>query len=267
MKLKSRFLPAMLVLGVVALSSCEKNEQEAAMPTFDQGALSHVMMDSSEVTSFRFSGKQISQINHYNKETGEIESFDKYERDNKGRLIKATTHAGKTQAMLSEELYTYSDKGELSKTTTAYYSGGKPEYSTYATYAYDDANKLSKKSVFEGTGEKEGVQKSFTQYEALPNGNYTQEKQYVVDGTGTAKLYSTTTHSYDSNPNPFHEFAEPGTTSSPNNLIRSTTVVHSSKKTFTQSYAYKYDERGYPISQTVTLPNGKSQTYTYVYGN
>jgi YD repeat-containing protein len=264
MKLKSRFLPAMLVFGVVALSSCEKGEKEAAQPSFDQGTLSHVMMDSSEVTSYQFAGKQLHQVNYYNRETGEVESFEKYERDNKGRLVKTTTYAGKSQQVLSEEAHTYSDKGALEKSTSTFFAGGKPDYRSYTTYAYDAAKKLEKKAAYAGT-EQEGSLKSFTTYEALPNGNYGQEKQFVVDKTGAAKLYSTTTHSYDANPNPFHAFAEPGTASSPNNLVRSSTVIHNSNKTLTKSYTYKYDESGYPISQTMTLPNGKTQTFTYLY--
>ncbi|MBD1396886.1 hypothetical protein H9Q13_06895 [Pontibacter sp. JH31] len=262
--MKSRFLPAMLVFGVVALSSCERSEKEAAQPSFDQGTLSHVLMDSAEVTSFNFAGKQLIQINHYNKETGEIESFEKYERDNKGRLVKASTFAGNSKQVLSEEAHTYNDRGELSKSISTYFLGGKPEYQSYTTYDYDAAKKLSKKSAYEGT-EQKGALKSFTTYEALPNGNYGQEKQFVVDRTGAAKLYSTTTHSYDSNPNPFHVFAEPGIASSPNNLVRSSTVIHNGNKTLTKSYTYKYDESGYPISQTMTLPNGKTQTFTYMY--
>ncbi|MBX0335263.1 hypothetical protein K3G39_18670 [Pontibacter sp. HSC-14F20] len=266
MKLKNRFLPAMLVFGVVALSSCEKNDHESAQPTFDQGSLSHIMLDSAEVTSYKVVSKQLSQVNHYNQETGEVESFDKYERDNKGRLIKSTTYAGKSQTLLTEQHYTYNDKGELSKSVSTYFTGGKPEYQTYSTYAYDASNKLSKKSVYEGTEEK-GKLKSFTTYEVMQNGNYAQEKQFVIDGSGEAKLYATTTNSYDSNPNPLHAFEEPGSASSPNNLVRSSMVVHNSQKTFTRSYAYKYDESGMPISQTVTLPNGKSQTFNYVYSN
>ncbi len=254
----------MLFLGVVVLSSCEKRENEAANPSFEQGALSHVMLDSAEVTSFRFAGKHITQINHYDKKSGEVESFEKFERDGKGQLVKSTTYAGKSQAVLAEQLYTYNDKGELSKSVTSYLTNGKADFSTYSTYEYDATNKLSKKSVYEGS-EQEGKLKSFTKYDLLPNGNYSQEKQYVVDGTGTAKLFSTTTNSFDSNPNPFHGFAEPGTASSPNNLTRSMTEVHASKKSYTHSYSYKYDESGHPISQTVTLPNGKSQTFTYVY--
>lgn len=265
MKLKNRFLPAMLVFGAVAFSSCEKNDnEESAKPTFDQGMLSHVMVDSAEVTSYKFAGKQLNQVNHYNTETGEVESFDRYEYDNKSRIVKSTVY-GKGQAVLSEQLYTYGDKGELSKSNTTYFVGGKAEYQTYATYAYDAANKLSKKSVYEGT-EQEGRLKSYTTYEALPNGNYGQERQYVLDAKGATKLYSTTTHSYDANPNPFHAFAEPGSASTPNNLVKTTVEVHSNKKSFTTSYAYKYDESGYPISQTVTLPDGKSQTFNFLYG-
>ena len=267
MKLKNRFLPAMLVFGVVALSSCEKNDSESsAEPTFDRGSLSHITLDSAEVTSYNVVGKQLSQVNHYNPETGEVESLDKYERDNKGRLIKSTTYAGKSQTLLTEQHYTYSDKGELSKSVSTYFSGGKPEYQTYTTYAYDAAKKLSKKSLFEGPEEK-GKLKSFSTYEVMPNGNYAQEKQFVIDGTGEAKLYATTTNSYDSNPNPLHAFAEPGSASSPNNLVRSSMEVHNSQKAFTRSYSYKYDDSGMPISQTVTLPNGKSQTFNYVYSN
>jgi hypothetical protein len=254
----------MLMFGVVALSSCERSEQESSNPSLEQGTLSHVMLDSAEVTSFNFAGKQLSRINHYNQETGEVESFDKYERDNKGRLIKSSSYTAKEQQLLSEQLYTYSNKGQLDKTSTTYFMGGKPEYQTYTTFAYDAANKLNKKSVYVGT-EQEGTLKSFTTYEVLQNGNYSQEKQFVIDGTATAKLYSTTTNSFDSNPNPFNAFAEPGTTSSPNNLVRSTMEVHNSKKTFTRAYSYKYDESSYPTSQTVTLPNGKSQTFKYVY--
>lgn len=266
MKLKNSFLPAMFVFGAVALSSCEKNDHESAKPTFDQGTLSHLMLDSAEVTSFKVEGKQLNQVNHYNPETGEVESFDKFERDNKGRMIKSTTYAGKGQTVLTEQHYTYGDKGELSKSVATYFTGGKPEYQTYTTYSYDAANKLSKKSVYEGTEDK-GRLKSFVTYEVMQNGNYAQEKQFVIDGTGTAKLYSTTTNSYDANPNPLHAFAEPGAASSPNNLVRSSMEVHNSKKTFARTYSYKYDDSGMPISQTVTLPNGKAQTFNYVYSN
>ncbi len=268
MKLKNRFMPAMLLFGVVALSSCEKNDQESAQPSFDQTntALSHVMLDSTEVTSFNVTGQHLSQINHYNPQTGEVESFDKYERDNRGRLVRSTTHAAKGQAVLVERNHTYGDKGQLSNTVTVYFMGGKAEYQTYTSYNYNAANKLSKKSVYDGTDEK-GRLKSYTSYEALPNGNYAQEKQFVIDGTGTAKLYSTTTNSFDSNPNPLHSFAEPGAASSVNNLVRSVTEVHNSKKTFTRSYSYEYGENGLPTSQTTTLPNGKAQKFTYVYSN
>lgn len=256
------------MFGVVALSSCEKKEQDSAMPNFDQSkaSLSHVMLDSAEVTSYKVAGQQLTQVNHYNPQTGEVESFDKYERDNKGRLIKSTTHAGKGQAVLAEQNYTYGDKGELSKTVSVYFVGGKAEYQTYTTFSYDAANKLSKKSVYDGTDEN-GRLKSYTTYEALPNGNFAQEKQFVIDGSGTAKVYSTTTNSFDSNPNPLHAFAEPGTASSTNNLVRSVTEVHNSKKSFTRSYTYEYGENGLPTSQTATLPNGKTQKFTYVYSN
>src|SRR5690606_25685857 len=123
-------------------------------------------------------------------------------------LIKSTTVSGKNQAVLTEQQYTYNDKGELNKSVATYFMGGKPEYQTYTTYSYDAANKLQKKSVYEGT-EAEGALKSFTTYEVLPNGNYTLEKQFVIDGSASAKLYSTTTNSFDSNHNPFHAFAEP----------------------------------------------------------
>ncbi len=266
MKLKNRFLPAMLVFGAVAFSSCERSEQDSAQPSFDQGTLSHVMMDSSEVTSYQVVGQSLNQVNHYNQQTGEVESFDKYERDNQGRLLKSTTYAGKGQVVLAEQHFTYSDKGQLNKSVSTYFSGGKPEYQSYATYSYNADNKLEKKSVYAGT-EEEGALKSFTTFEVLPNGNYTQEQQFVVDGTGTAKLYSTTTNSFDSNPNPFQAFAEPGTASSTNNLVRSAMEVHNSKKTFTRTFTYEYGENGLPTSQTVTLPNGKTQKFTYVYSN
>jgi hypothetical protein len=268
MKLKNRFMPAMLLFGVVALSSCEKNDQESAKPSFDQSntALSHVMLDSTEVTSYQVNGQRLSQVNHYNSQTGEVESFDKYERDNKGRLVKSTTHAAKGQVVLVEQNHTYDNKGQVSNTVAVYFTGGKPEYQTYTTYSYDAANKLSKKSVYEGADDK-GRLKSYTSYEALPNGNYAQEKQFVIDGSGTAKVYSTTTNSFDSNPNPLHAFAEPGTASSVNNLVRSVTEVHNSKKTFTRSYTYEYGDNGLPTSQTLTLPNGKTQKFTYVYSN
>lgn len=263
-------MPAMLLFGAAALSSCEKNDQESVMPSFDQSSsassLSHILLDSAEVTSFQVAGQHLNQVNHYNPQTGEVESFDKFERDNNGRLVKSTTVAAKGQSVLVEQVYTYGDKGTLSKAVATYFTGGKPEYQTYTTFAYDAANKLSKKSVHEGADES-GRLKSYTTYQALPNGNYAQEQQYVIDGTDTAKLYSTTTNSFDGSPNPLHAFAEPGTASSTNNLVRSVTEVHNSQRTFTRAFTYEYGENGLPTSQTATLPNGKTQKFTYMYGN
>ncbi|MBC5993492.1 hypothetical protein [Pontibacter cellulosilyticus] len=264
MKLKNRFLPAMLLFGVVALSSCEKSEQESVTPEFEQNTISQVLADSSKVTSYNFAGQTVTQVNHYDKESGEMETYERFERDAKGKLTKVTTHAGANHAVLSVQMYAYSDKGNLARTTSTYYNNGNVEYTSYATYSYKEDQTLEKKSVFEGTGDK-GKAKSYTTYEVLPNGNYTQEQQYVIDDKGTAKLFSTTTYSYDTNPNPFFEFAEPGTASSPNNMIAASTTVHGTKKTYKYTYSYTYDEAGYPVSQTVVKPNGKRETYTYVY--
>jgi len=267
MKLKNRFMPAMLLAGVLAFASCDEKEKIALQPTMEQGAISHVMADSSEVTSYNYTGKQLSQVNHYNKETGELESFEKFTYDSKGRVIKSSTHAGANHALLTEQEHAYNDKGLLSETTTAYYNGSSLEYNAITTYEYNAQKQLEKKSVLEGADKKAAKPKSFTTYEALPNGNIGQEKQYVVDGKGAGKLFSTTTYSYDSNNNPFFNHAEPGAEASPNNITAASTLVHSSEKTYRYSYTYKYDERGYPTSQTVTSPSGKSETFTYLYGN
>lgn len=259
-------MPAMLFCGVVALSSCEKQEQDSIDPVLEQGMISHIFADSAEVTSYNFAGSQVSQINHYDVETGDLESFDKYERDAKGKLLKSSMHAGKSQALLSEQTFHYDNSDQLVKTDMAYYNGSKVEYSAYATYDYDAQDNLQKKTVYEGTGD-QAVVKSMTVYEVLPNGNYTQEKQYVIDDNKEVKLFSTTTYSYDASINPFHELAEPGTASSPNNLVAATTLVHNSKKTYKYSYSYTYDERGYPLTQSVERPDGKRLSYRYLYSN
>ena len=260
-------MPALLFCGVVALSSCEKNEQESVNPEFTQGTISHILADSAEVTSYDFAGKLLSQVNHYNKKTGDLESIEKFERDASGKLLKTTMHAAGSQALLSEQTYTYNDKNLLTKTEMAYYNAGKLEYSAYATFEYDEEKNLKTKSLFEVNDKKEAKQKSYTTYELLPNGNYAEEKQYVIDEKGEASLFSTTTYSYDSNQNPFHEFAEPGTISSPNNLVASSAVVHNSKKMYKYVYAYTYDERGYPLTQQVVTPDGKNESYSYLYSN
>ena len=260
-------MPAMLFLGMAAFSSCDEKEQDALQPTFEQGAITHVMVDSSEVTSYTYAGKEVSQVNHYDKETGELESFEKFIRDSKGNITKVTTHAGSNHATLAEQDYRYNDKGLLSQTNASYYSGGKLEYSAVTVYDYNSQKELEKKSVYEGVDVKSAKLNSYTTYELLPNGNYSQEKQYVVDGKGKGKLFSTTTYSYDTNQNPFALHGEPGATSSPNNITAASTLVHASKKDYRYTYAYKYDERGYPTSQTVTSPEGETETYAYVYSN
>ncbi|WP_162052077.1 hypothetical protein [Pontibacter pamirensis] len=267
-------MPALLFCGVVALSSCDKNEQESVNPEFTQGMLSQILADSSKVTSFSFAGKQLSQVNHYHKESGEAETFEKYEYDGTGKLTKASMHATSDNALLTEQKYTYNSKGLLAKIDMAYHKEGKIEYTAYATFDYDEKNNLQKKSLFEVSnddkGEKdetEAIQKSYTTYEVLPNGNYAEEKQYVIDGKGKASLFSTTTYSYDTNQNPLHEFAEPGSASSPNNLIASSALVQDGNKTFKYAYAYTYTEQGYPLTQTVVTPTGKSETYNYLYSN
>ncbi len=266
MKLKNRFLPAMLFFGVVALSSCEKTEQDEAMPLMEQGMISHVMVDSAEVTSYNFSGNQLSQVNHYNEETGKVESYEQIERDSKGKVQKIRSHAGDTHALLSEETYTYGDNGNLNSTTSSYYTGTRVEFTTNTTFEFNADNKLVKRSVFEGSGENAQL-KSYTTFEVLPNGNYTQEKEYVVNAKGEPVLFSTTTYSYDANINPFHGYSNPATISSPNNIISSRAEMHGSGKVYTYTYSYEYDERGNPTSQTVTGPNGKRETYTYLYSN
>ncbi|WP_162427335.1 hypothetical protein [Pontibacter pudoricolor] len=267
MKLKNRIMPAMLFFGVVAFSSCDDREKDTLQPTFEQGAISHVMVDSSEVTSYNYAGKSLTQINYYDKETGDLESFEKFIRDSKGNLIKSSTHAGTNHAMLSEQDYKYNDKNQLTQTTTSYYNGSSLEYSAVTTFAYNSKKELEKKTVYEGKEVATAKLKSYTTYEVLPNGNFGQEKQYVVDSKGTGKLFSTTTYSYDSNQNPFFAHGEPGAAASPNNMTVASTLVHASKKAYRYTYTYKYDERGYPTSQTVTSPNGQAQTFTYLYSN
>ncbi|WP_242916556.1 hypothetical protein [Pontibacter liquoris] len=266
MKLKNTFLPAMFLFGVVALSSCEKNDQESVNPTVAaQGQISRITVDSADVTSYNFAGKQLSQVNHYNKETGELESFEKYTYDAKGKALKATTHTGSSHAVLAEQVFKYDNTGLLRKALTNYFDGSKVAFSTYATFEYDANSKLEKKSVFEGQEKKGAKAKSFVKYEVLPNGDLGQEKQYVVGAKGATVLFSTTTYSYDNNKNPFATITEPGKVSSPNNLIASRTLVHGSKKVYNYKYSYEYDKNGLPLSQTVTTPNGKSETYTYQY--
>jgi hypothetical protein len=263
-------MPAILFCGVVALSSCEKNEQESVNPEFEQGMISQILADSAELSSYSFAGKQLSQVKHYDKESGEVESFEKYERDGNGKLTKVITLAGGNYALLSEQTYTYDSNGKLSKTNMAYYKGGKLEYTAYATFEYNDDKKLEKKSLFEVTtkdGKEEAKQKSYTTYEILPNGNFAKENQYVIDDNGTEALFSTTTYSYDTSLNPFHEFSEPGSVSSPNNLISSTAEVRGSKKSYKYAYSYTYDERGYPLTQTVVTPSGNTESYKYMYSN
>lgn len=267
-------MPALLFCGVAALSSCDKNEQESVNPEFTQAELSKILADSSKVTSYSFAGKQLSQVNHYQKESGEVETFEKYEYDGTGKLTKSSTYATANNALLTEQIYTYSSKGLLTKIDMTYHKEGKLEYTAYATFEYDEKNNLKKKSLFEVSnndkGEKketEAIQKSYTTYEMLPNGNYAEEKQYVIDGKGKASLFSTTTFSYDTNQNPLHKFAEPGSASSPNNLIASSALVKNGNKTFRYAYAYTYNEQGYPLTQTVVTPTGKSETYNYIYSN
>ncbi len=267
MKLKNRILPAMLLFGVVAFSSCDDKEKDTLQPTFEQGSISYVMADSAEVTSYNYAGKELSQINYYDKESGELESFEKYVRDAKGNVIKVTTYAGENHVILSDQDYRYNDKNQLAKTTASYYSGSKLEYSAVTTFDYNSRKELKKKSVYEGKDAESTKLKSYTTYEVLPNGNYSQEKQYVIDGKGKGKLFSTTTYTYDTNHNPFFEHGEPGATASPNNITKGSTMVHGSKKVYSYNYTYKYDERGYPVSQTVTSPDGESETYTYLYSN
>ena len=259
-------MPAMLFAGVVALSSCEKNEQDVMNPTFEQGTIAQVLVDSTEVTSYNYNGSSVSQVNHFNEATGELESFEKFVFDASGKLIKSYTHAGSNHTVLSEQNYNYNNSGRLANSTVSYFRGGKTEYSTYTSYDYSSDNKLEKKSSYEGSSA-EGKLKSYTTYEVLPNGNYSQEKQFVIDDEGTAKLFSTTTYSYDTNTNPFFAIAEPGTASSPNNLVASSSLVHGSKKTYEYSYTYQYDERGYPTSQTVVSPSGKREVFKYLYSN
>ncbi|WP_147294256.1 hypothetical protein [Pontibacter diazotrophicus] len=266
-------MPALLFCGVVALSSCEKNEQESVNPEFTQGMLSQILADSSKVTSYSFAGKQLSQVNHYHKENGEAETFEKYEYDGTGKLTKASIYAASDNALLTEQKFTYNSKDLLAKTDMAYHNGGKLEYTAYATFEYDEKNNLLKKSLFEVSNDKgekkeaEATQKSYTTYEILPNGNYAEEKQYVIDGKGKAILFSTTTYSYDTNRNPLHEFAEPGSASSPNNLVASSALIQNGNKTYKYAYAYTYNEQGYPLTQTVVTPTGKSETYSYLYSN
>jgi len=260
----------MLLFSVAALSACEQNEQETVSPNAllqAQGQISHVMLDSAEVTSYNFAGKHLSQVNHYNKETGELESFEKYERDPKGKVLKASTYAAEGNALLAEQAFTYDSNGLLNKKFTSYFNGNSAEYTAYATYQYNADKKLIKQSFFEGKEGTAAVAKSFTQYEVLPNGNCGQEKQFVLNSKDEAVLFSTTTYSYDTNKNPFYAFAEPGKASSPNNLIASTTEVQGSKKTYNYKYTYDYDEQGFPVSQTVTTPNGKNETFAYLYSN
>ena len=268
MKLKNSILPAMLLFGAAALSSCEKNERESVAPAFEQGKISHVLADSAEVRSYNFAGSQISQINHYNPKSGELETYEKYSRDNKGKLVKLSTYQGNSNTLLTEQQFVYNQKGDLSQTNTAYYAGGTLEYTSFAKFAYSD-HKLKTKSVYEGT-DKDSTSsrlKSYFEYEVLPDGNYSQEKQFVIDGTGTPKLYSTTTYSYDSHENPFHGFAEPGTISSPNNVISYATLVHSTNKTYTYNYTFKYDDHGKAISMATKGAKGKNETLTFRYGS
>lgn len=260
----------MLIFGVVALSSCEKVERDAVNPVVEQSTISHIMADSTEITAYRFAGEQLIQVSHYNKKSGEVERFQKYEYDSKNKVTKVNTHSSNNHSVLSEALFSYNTSGGLTKAATAYFSNNAVAYNTYSTFEYDSNKNLQKINVFEGEEKADGSAgklKSYTVFEVLPNGNYTQEKQYIIDDKGNAQLYATTTYSYDSNNNPFYKTAEPGTAVSPNNIISATTLINSSKKEYTYSYAYTYDERGYPQTQTVTNPDGKRETFTYLYSN
>jgi hypothetical protein len=264
MKLKNRLMHAMLFAGVVALSSCEKNNQEEMDPTLEQAKIAQVLVDSNKITSYNYNGNDVSQINHLNEESGELESVEKLIKDASGKVVKVTSHAANNNTVLSEKSFSYDSKGQLANTVTNYYTGGKVVYSSYTSYKYNSESLLEKKSVHEGNS-KDGQLKSYTTYQALPNGNYAQEQQYVIDDKGNAVLFSTTSYSYDTNRNPFFGTEEPGKASSQNNVISSTSAVHNSKKTYAYSYNYQYDKQGNPTSQTVVSPSGKREQFTYVY--
>ena len=266
MKLKSRFLPAIALLGTLALGACEKVEQDSMSPALEQRTIAQVYTEANQVTAYSFSSQLIARVNHFNKKTGKPETYETFERDAEGKLLKVSTQAAMNDALLSEEVYTYTKDGQLQETTTVYYDGNKVEYSILTTYSYNQDKSLNRKSVFEGTGD-EAQLKSYTTYKSMPNGNYTQEQLYAVDDKGKAKLFSTTSYAYDTNHNPLYEVVSPGTLSSHNNLISASTTVHGTGKTYTYTYTYKYDAAGYPIHKTVINPDGSSEVYTFIYRN
>lgn len=262
---------ALFACGVVALCSCEKNDnQEIAEPDFTQGSISQILADSSEVTSFSYEGKLLSQASYYKKESGELESYDKFEYDSNGRLLKTSTYSGSDNELLLEQTYVYNENGLVSRSNSNYYTGSTLAYSSYTTYEYNTSHKLEKKSVYEveeNAESEEGILKTYTTFETLPNGNFSIAQQFVVDANDEAVLFSTTTYSYDTNPNPLYQNAGPGATISSNNVISSTVEVHGTNKTYSYTFSYKYNEYGYPVSQTAKTADGIYETYTYQYNS
>jgi hypothetical protein len=158
---------------------------------------------------------------------------------------------------VSSIAYEYDNEGRLSKTVYSIQSAGNSEYSEFS---YDNNNRISRQTMYW-----ENTASGYTDYSYDEKGNLIKEMLFYLQTNGAAELITTTTYSFDGQPNPYRATSRlkiPGVSTNLNNIIKETNTIHMEasqgpdNEQITKN-SYEYNLMGYPVS--------KNDNTTYIY--
>ena len=229
----------------------------------NQSSYEYVYNDSNLITEVKT--RFDYTLNHYNSK-GQIVTSEYYTNDD---ILSSDAQVSAT-AMSAEGLitadngkktgiitYEYNDNEQLIKSTNTLTA---PVSSEFSEFSYDSNNRISRQTMYW-----DNTATGYIDYSYDGNGNLISEMLYNTQSSGDPELTTTTTYTFDNQPNPYKMsgiLMIPGTNTNRNNIIAETYTIHlsadqGSDNVQTTTNVYQYNSLGFPVS--------KNGNVTFVY--
>jgi len=265
--MRIKLITICLLLTVVFLS-CKKEELSDTMNPVSTYVplLSKILVDNQPAYEYTYTdSKLLSQekskfdftIYQYN-DKGMLVSTDYYGNDD---MLSTDNNIFETAMnnkewvtpenckKISTSAYEYDTDGNLSKTT---FSIGTVASSEYSEFIYDSNNRISRQTMFW-----ENKATGYTDFSYDEKGNLIKDMLFYLQPNGAAELITTTTYSFDRQPNPYRSISRlktPGVSTNLNNIIKETNIIHMAASQGPDNVqitenSYEYNIMGYPVSK------------------
>jgi hypothetical protein len=229
----------------------------------NQSSYEYVYNDSNLLTEVK--SRFDYTLNHYNNK-GQIVTVEYYTNDDilsNDAQVSATAMNGSglvtadNGKKISIITYEYNENEQLIKSTNTLTT---PVSSEYSEFTYNSNNRISRQTMYW-----DNTATGYIDYSYDGNGNLINEMLYNSQTSGDPELITTTSYTFDNQPNPYRMSGRlmiPGTNTNMNNIINETYTIHlstdqGSDNIQTTTNIYQYNSLGYPVS--------KNGSVTFVY--